>query len=247
MRKTPGGNNGRESEERIEFAQYSHSEKDRAMRPLILKMSMSADGFVGGPGGEIDWIFRTMDESPLSWIRDTLRQAGVHIMGSRTFHDMAAYWPTSSDPLAQPMNEIPKVVFSSKGPPDLSDTGLRTQAIKDKTRLDSEKGIRPSQTKFAGAGTWTDARVASGDIGIEIRRLKEQDGNPILAHGGASFARSLAGSGLIDEYRLLIHPVFLGRGLPLFSGLKAPVDLKLESSMVFSSGIVAHVYTPVHA
>ena len=60
------------------------------MRKLVLKMSISADGFVCGPNGEIDWLIRTMDKSALEWIENTLWQAGVHIMGRKTFHDMAA-------------------------------------------------------------------------------------------------------------------------------------------------------------
>jgi len=64
------------------------------MRKLVLKMSASVDGFVAGPNGEIDWLLRTMDQSGLGWIENTLWRAGVHSMGSKTFHDMAAYWPT---------------------------------------------------------------------------------------------------------------------------------------------------------
>ena len=62
----------------------------------------------------------------------------------------------------------------------------------------------------------------------------------------SSLARSLVRAGLIDEYRLLVHPVVLGGGLPLFSELKTPVDLKLESSTPFRSGAVANVYRPAH-
>ncbi|HEX2510308.1 MAG TPA: hypothetical protein VHK66_07275 [Microvirga sp.] len=67
------------------------------MRQLVLKMSISVDGFVGGPGGELDWIFPTYDEGATAWTVDCLWQAGVHIMGSRTFHDMAAFWPSSTE------------------------------------------------------------------------------------------------------------------------------------------------------
>ena len=69
-------------------------------------------------------------------------------------------------------------------------------------------------------------------------------GKDILAHGGASFAQSLAQLNLIDEYRLVVHPAVLGRGLSLFGGLTAPLDLKLESATVFASGVVAKVYRP---
>ena len=213
------------------------------MRKLVLKMSVSADGFVGGPNGEIDWLLRTMDESAIAWLQDTLWQAGVHIMGSRTFHDMASYWPTSSEHLAAPMNEIPKVVFSRKGFIKQTTASLTTNALKDAESLRHERGL--NSTVSPHASTWTNVPIASGNLVDEISGLKQQDGKYILAHGGAGFARELIKQGLIDEYRLLIHPVFLGRGLPLFSSLQKPLNVKLELSSVLKSGIIANIYKPV--
>ena len=68
------------------------------MRKLMLKMSISLDGFVSGPNGEIDWIFRTAGGDSTEWTVDTIRQAGAHLMGSRTYYDMAAFWPYSDSP-----------------------------------------------------------------------------------------------------------------------------------------------------
>ena len=90
--------------------------------------------------------------------------------------------------------------------------------------------------------SWTGARVASGDLQKQIRQLKEEPGNYILAHGGAGFARSLVADGLVDEYRLLIHPVALGSGLALFQNLPEPLHMHLAGSIDFSSGAVARVY-----
>jgi dihydrofolate reductase len=67
---------------------------------------------------------------------------------------------------------------------------------------------------------------------------------PIIAHGGASFARSLVAAGLVDQYHLLMHPVALGKGLPVFSDLAAPRPLKLMSSKAFPGGSVAQIYRP---
>jgi dihydrofolate reductase len=77
----------------------------------------------------------------------------------------------------------------------------------------------------------------------EVARLKHEPGKDILAHGGAAFAQSLVRLGLVDEYRLLVHPVALGRGLPLFSAIATPLDLELVDLKRFSGGAVAHVYT----
>jgi len=213
------------------------------MRKLVLKMSVSVDGFVGGPNGEIDWLLRTTDKSGLEWIEKTLWQAGVHIMGSRTFHDMASYWPTSSDPLAAPMNEIPKIVFSKKGAIENANPELTTRALRDATQLDDEKGISKSSLSKS-ASKWENATVANNLV-TDITKLEQQDGNFILAHGGASFAQELVKHELIDEYRLVIHPVVLGKGLPLFASAQHQVNLNLVSSISFASGIIANVSTPV--
>jgi len=187
-------------------------------RKLVLKMSVSLDGFVGGPNGEVDWIFRTMGESR-EWVVDTLRNAGVHMMGSRTYCDMAAFWPYSDSPLAAAMNDIPKVVFSRSGIKDGNVVDRTTRALADarKDRIGHQTGVTPTAEVLR---SWAEPTVARGDLAEEVLRLKEQPGNFILAHGGAGFARSLVASGLIDEYRLGIHPVVLGQGQPLFCGLR---------------------------
>ncbi len=206
-------------------------------------MSISVDGFVGGPNGEIDWIFKSMDDSVSAWTVDILWQAGVHIMGSRTFHDMASYWPTSDEPFAAPMNEIPKVVFTRKGFVEPINEELTTDALED-AQINSEGLFNVSDTLSLHASSWSHAKIASGDLTEEINLLKQEEGNFILAHGGAGFAQSLVKAGLIDEYRLLVHPVILGKGLPLFSETKAPFNLKLLSSTSFNSGVLANVYVP---
>jgi dihydrofolate reductase len=204
------------------------------MRKLILKMSVTLDGFVGGADGKIDWLFKTTDDEARKWIADTIGHAGVHIMGSRTYADMAAYWPSSTDILAAPMNQIPKVVFSRTKDPKLSAT---TQALEDANR-------EAPVDKARAVASWSQPRIASGDLAQEIMHLKQEPGNDIIAHGGAGFARSLVASGLIDEYQLLVHPVALGRGLALFSDLPKPLLLALVSTTRFKGGAVAHVFRP---
>ncbi|WXA90584.1 dihydrofolate reductase family protein [Pendulispora brunnea] len=200
---------------------------------------MSIDGFVGGPNGEVDWLFRSMDDRAARWVMDTLSQAGVHIMGSRTYHDMVAYWPSSTEPFAAPMNEIPKVVFSRKG--ISPGTAPTTAALADASRIRDARGDVPAPTPAHVAASWSEARVAR-DLVEEIARLKQQDGKIILAHGGASFAQSLVEHDLVDEYRLLVHPVVLGRGLPIFSRAPAGFDFRLVSTTAFPSGVIANVY-----
>ena len=199
------------------------------MRELILKMAMSVDGFVSDLEGRNTWMFGADDEAK-AWAVDYIGNASLHIMGSRSFDAMAGYWPTSTDVFAPPMNQIPKAVFSRQGP-----------AVLEKLNT---AGASRSTALQPGAESWAQAHVASGDLAAEIARLKAQDGKPIIAHGGVSFARSLVAQGLVDQFALIVAPVALGKGLPLFSDLAAPRPLKLMSSKAFPGGAVAQIYRP---
>jgi dihydrofolate reductase len=213
------------------------------MRKLMMKMSVSVDGFVGAANGGIDWIFKTTDEAATAWIVGLCREAGLHIMGSKTFHDMASYWPTSTEAFAAPMNEIPKAVFTRKGFTG-ADPQQTTTAVKSAMQYNAARGIVPTAAPSPAAASWAEARVFDGDLAEGIRQLKAEPGAPILAHGGAGFMRSLIATGLIDEYHLLIHPAALGAGLPIFNGLSKPLDLKLVDAKIFPGGAVAHTYHP---
>ncbi|MDI1366439.1 MAG: dihydrofolate reductase family protein [bacterium] len=188
------------------------------MRELILKMSMSLDGFVSDLDGTNTWMFGS-DPASQAWAVETTWNASLHIMGSRSFLAMASFWPTSTMAFAAPMNQIPKAVFSRQGAAIL-------------------EAAKP------GAASWAEAYVASGDLAEEIAKLKTERGKPILAHGGVSFARSLVTQGLVDQLILGVHPIALGKGLPLFCDLPAPKPLKLISSKAFPGGAMAQVYRP---
>jgi dihydrofolate reductase len=86
--------------------------------------------------------------------------------------------------------------------------------------------------------------IARGDLAEEISALKREPGKDMIAWGGAAFAQSLSNAGLVDEYRLLLQPVALGNGLPLFKGLTAPLRLELVDAHTYSTGSALHVYRP---
>jgi dihydrofolate reductase len=209
------------------------------MKKLILKMSVSVDGFVGGPNEESDWIFSTGSSDSETWEVATVRNASLHLMGSRTYQDMAAWWPTSKSKFAAPMNHIPKAVFSRRGvrapSKKLTTRGLKGAAASNPR----ERAGKPSAEVWE---SWLHPQVYTGRLATEIKRLKQGAGKPLLAHGGAGFARSLIRTGLIDEYHLLVHPVALGRGLPIFSDLRRRLDLTLIESIPFKGGAVAQIY-----
>ncbi|MGN6293298.1 MAG: dihydrofolate reductase family protein [Chitinophagaceae bacterium] len=190
------------------------------MRKLIMKMSMSLDGFVADVNGKNDWIFKTGDEKSKAWSLEQFQEAGLIIMGRKSFEGMAPYWITSTDAFAGPMNEIPKALFTRKG----------------------FKGIDPEHKQSPTAASWINAQVF-GDLAEGIRELKAGEGKPVVAIGGAEFMQSLIATGLVDEFYLAIHPVALGAGLPIFNGLTDPLYLKLVDVKVFPKGTTVHIYS----
>ena len=180
------------------------------MRPVVLQMGVTLDGFVHGAKGYEDWGLPPEEDEVVAWKVASLREAGTHIMGRATYEEMASVWPNTTGVYADVMNEIPKVVFS-----------------KTLTRAE-----------------WAESRIADGDLAEDIGRLKREPGGVILAHGGATFVDALIRDGLIDEYRLVIHPVAIGHGAGLFSALRKPLRLDLIEARRFPAGTAIHVYRP---
>ena len=187
-------------------------------------MSVSLDGFVADANGKNDWIFKTGDEESLAWSVSKIEDVGLIIMGRKSFETMAPYWPTATGPFAAPMNEIPKAVFTKKG-------------------FDINRMFATTDGQSPAVASWAATRVLDGDLAEEIMKLKAEHGKPIIALGGSEFMQSLIATGLIDEYHLAIHPVILGTGLPIFTGLKLPLYLNLIEAKAFPKGIVAHTYS----
>lgn len=76
----------------------------------------------------------------------------------------------------------------------------------------------------------------------EVEQLKSKPGKDIWLYGGSSLITSFIELGLVDEFRLSVHPVVLGGGKPLFANLKERLNLKLVHTKVFSSGVVQLTY-----
>jgi dihydrofolate reductase len=176
------------------------------MASLVLKMSVSLDGYVAAVDGSADWKAAGRSEDSANWVVETVSNARAHLVGAATYAEWASYWPGASGPFAKPMNEIPKVVFSNS----------------------------------VVSADWGETEIAAGDLAEAITRLKRERPNGyLLAQGGARFARSLVKTGLIDEYRLVIHPIVLGAGERLFT---APLTIKRTNTLVFRGGAVAHIF-----
>ena len=91
---------------------------------------------------------------------------------------------------------------------------------------------------------WKNSRLVKYNIAEEIQKLKQQPGKDLVLFGGAGIASTFIKLGLIDEYRIIVNPVVLGRGNPLFNGLKDKLNLKLLKTKTYSSGNVILCYQP---
>jgi dihydrofolate reductase len=178
------------------------------MRTLVYSMSVSLDGFIAGPGGDISWT--APDAEQMRFHNEQIREVTAELMGRRLYEDMLVWeggeeMPTDPESLAwAPVwRAIPKIVFS--------------------TTLPEVRG---------------NARLATGDVATEVARLKEQPGEGIVSVGGAGLAASLINLDLIDEYRMLLRPHIVGSGTPYFPSLHKQVALELIETRTFSSGVV---------
>ena len=182
------------------------------MSKLVLMMDVSLDGMVARTGelGAGGWGVPPEDPALKARKLGWLAEAGMHLMGRTTYQEMAGFWPTSDDEYAKPMNDLPKVVFS---------TTL--------TKAD-----------------WPRSTIARGDLADEVNALKREPGQDLIAWGGATFVQSLSRHRLVDEYRLIVKPVALGAGLPLFAGFTDPFVLDLIEARAYGDGSVLHIYRP---
>jgi dihydrofolate reductase len=177
------------------------------MASLVLKMSVSLDGYVAPADGSTDWAAAGRSDDGAHWTLETVSNAGAHLVGAATYVRWAEFWPGADGPFSRPMNEIPKIVFSDS----------------------------------LATADWGPATIARGDLAAAVAGLKrERPDGYLLAQGGVRFARSLVQTGLIDEYRLVIHPVVLGAGERLFT---TPLTIEPVKTNAFSRGAVAHVFT----
>ncbi len=178
------------------------------MPKVVYSMGVSLDGFIAGPGGEIDWS--APDEELHRFHNRQARELGAHLCGRRLYEEMT-YWETADENPSLAEHELefariwkaqPKIVFSKT--------------------LEEVEG---------------NARLVRDNVAEEVIRLKEQPGKD-LSVGGAGLASSCMKLGLIDEYRLFVSPVVLGGGTPYFPVLDERIDLELLETRTFGSRVV---------
>jgi dihydrofolate reductase len=178
------------------------------MRRLFWQINVTLDGYMEGPGGELDDTAQFGDPDFEHYASGMLQSIDDIVLGRRTYELFAQYWPSATGPDAERLIALPKLVFS------------RTLRNVD----------------------WANARLAQRSVVEEGTRLKHQPGADIALFGSANLAASLARADLIDEYRLLVSPVVLGRGNAAFAASWDRTRLELLKATTWSSGMLALFY-----
>lgn len=189
------------------------------MRKIIAALQISLDGFIEGPDGEIDWIKSW--EDPF----DILPEIDTCLLGGGMYPGYEQYWGAiMADPAA---------VSPFTG-------AIATQGEVDYARFARTAGhIVLSRT--LKAAVWPNTRIIRD--ATEIAALKQQPGKNIHAVGGASLVGSLINLGLMDELRVVVRPILLGSGKPLFGGVIDRHALALDSARDIGGGIVRLNYS----
>ena len=179
------------------------------MRRIVVMMSVSLDGFFAGPDGELDW--HLVDDEVHTHFNEVLGAMSAFLDGRVTYELMAGYWPTAD---VDPQSSAPEVEFA--------------RIWRDMPKLVYSRTLERAD--------WNTTIVRDVDP-EEVRRLAAEPGGD-MALGGADLADTFRRLDLVDEYRLYVHPVLLGRGRQLFGPADAPTDLRLMETRTFGNGVV---------
>ena len=161
-----------------------------------------------------EWQFDVMDDDMIAAITAQMDSEGAMLMGRVSYQEWASYWPTSTDE--------PYASHINNTPKYVVSTTLDDVAW----------------------GKWEKPTLIKGNLAKEINKLKQQPGKDIGVGGSPTLVRSLLQEGLLDEFKLMIHPVVVGKGKRLFI---EDVDLKrlqLVTSKVTGTGVVILTYQP---
>lgn len=187
-----------------------------SMRKLFLFMMVSLDGYIEGEDHDLSW--HNVDEEFNDFAIPQTESVGTLLFGRRTYELMRDFWPTeearTTDPVvANLMNTTPKIVFSHT--------------------LE-----RVEETEY-----WRNIRLVKDNVVEEVKKLKSEGGKDVAVYGSNNLCITLLEEGLLDELRIMVNPIVIGKGTPLFAGIKEKVSLQLTTSRNFKNGNVLLTYS----
>jgi dihydrofolate reductase len=180
------------------------------MRKTVLAMMISLDGYIEGPGKEFVPPAWSADMAKY-WGDGNVDNADVMMYGRVCYEGMAAYWPAAE--------------ADTNSPPEQREFARK---INEKPKIVFSKSVDKAD--------WNNTRVVADNIPEEIAKLKQEGDNELVLLGGADIANSFMQLDLIDEYRLLVSPIVLGGGTPLFKGGIDRFNLKLLGAKTMDTG-----------
>jgi dihydrofolate reductase len=192
------------------------------VRKVILQEFVTLDGLAAGPNGSVDFVPAATqgDRSFGQEQLELMNTVDTILLGRVTYRMFAGHWPSVTEGEEKP--------FADK--------------------LNSTPKIVFSRTlDRAPWGTWDEARIVKNNAADEVANLKQQSGKDMLIWGSISLAQSLINDGLIDEYRLVVCPVVLGNGRPLFGDQVASTNMKLLDAKTLDLGAVSLKYIQAKA
>jgi dihydrofolate reductase len=156
------------------------------VRKFKLQVQTTADGYMGGPNGEMDWTTFPWTDDLTAYVQALTDPVDLIVLGRKLAEGFIPAWksgpPGETQESIDWMNNTPKVVFS----------------------------------KSLGESPWENATVAGGDLATTIDELKSQQGGDMIAYGGSTLVGDLIAAGLLDELHLFVNPTAIGAGLPVF-------------------------------
>lgn len=186
-------------------------------RRLFVSMIVSLDGYIEGPKGELDW-FLDGDPQFEQYCDEMLDSVGVALYGRRSYELMVRYWPNAE---TTPRSER-DLAFARK--------------------MNALPKVVLSRT--LEQATWRNTRIVKDRVLETLTALKREPGKPLVAWAGASLVGTLTQLGLVDEYRLIVHPVLLGGGTPWFRDIPGTQKLELVRTTQLGKGLVVLCYEP---
>jgi len=187
------------------------------MRKVILQEFVSIDGRAAEPGGSVDLVTASVkdDKSFGDSQLELLQSIDTILLGRVTYEMFSAYWPN--------VTEGDEKKFA-----DLLNA--------------TPKVVFSKTLRRAPWGTWAEARIVRGAAGDEVAQLRQGPGRAMILWGSLSVAQSLIDAGLVDEYRLVICPVVLPNGRPLFRDGRAPLGMNLREARITDRGALDTTY-----
>jgi dihydrofolate reductase len=196
------------------------------MRKIIVSIHSTFNGVVTGPADDptnfMTWAQTGIEDTSEDFLKN-FDTVDTIMLGRGTYEDLSTKWPFVKDwpdvkevalRLGDIINSLPKIIVAGE-----------------------HKVENPKWGDFEAP-----TQLTGSDIEDQIKALKEQDGGDLITFGSPALVQSLTNANLIDEYRILVHPVIVGEGGHLFDNIVGRKDLKLLSTQTFEHGAMLVCY-----